>query len=184
VILKKLADDHPNVPACRGELAYSTTVLADLHRSQGRRAEARSGYQEAVAASEDLPRAPMTSRYQLVLAFSLRRRGLLRRDEGDAAGAAGDTQRALRLLDGLPMRSNEEWFETACCHATLASLTGPAEAREVLALLKKAVAMCYRNPEAFRTEAALDSLRERDDFRKLLGEIVALNTADATKEKQ
>jgi hypothetical protein len=37
-----------------------------------------------------------------------------------------------------------------------------------MALLKKAVAMGYRNPDALRAEPALDSLRGRPDFRLLL----------------
>jgi hypothetical protein len=37
-----------------------------------------------------------------------------------------------------------------------------------MALLRKAVAMGRRSPDAYRTEDALDPLRSRDDFRLLL----------------
>ena len=37
-----------------------------------------------------------------------------------------------------------------------------------MALLRQAVAMGYRNPNAFRTESALDPLRNRADFRELM----------------
>ena len=37
-----------------------------------------------------------------------------------------------------------------------------------MALLRSAVAMNYRSPDAFRTEDALDPLRGRDDFRLLM----------------
>ena len=37
-----------------------------------------------------------------------------------------------------------------------------------MALLHKAVAMGYRSPDAFRTEDALDPLRDRADFRLLM----------------
>ena len=37
-----------------------------------------------------------------------------------------------------------------------------------MALLHKAVAMGYRTLDFFRTEDALDPLRDRDDFRRLM----------------
>ena len=117
--------------------------------------------------------------YRSDLAYSLRRRGLVRRETGDPAGAAADARRALGLYDGLPSRSGEEWFETTCCHAALAGLAGrdgsgvPAaaaasEAEMAMALLSKAVTMGYRNADAYRTESALDPLRTRPDFQLLM----------------
>ena len=114
-------------------------------------------------------------------------RGLARRDLGDPAGAAADARRALDLLKGLPSRAGDDLFLTACCHAALAGLAGQdgagvpageakAEADQAMALLRKAVDMGYRNAAAFRTESALDPLRKREDFKKLLsgaGEAVA-----------
>ncbi len=40
-----------------------------------------------------------------------------------------------------------------------------------MALLRKAVAMGFVNADAFRTEAALDPLRGRDDFRMLMMDV-------------
>ena len=37
-----------------------------------------------------------------------------------------------------------------------------------MALLRKAVGMGYRNADAFRTEDALDPLRDRENFRALV----------------
>jgi hypothetical protein len=37
-----------------------------------------------------------------------------------------------------------------------------------MAVLRQAVAMGYCNPDAYRTESALDPLRDRDDFRLLM----------------
>ena len=45
---------------------------------------------------------------------------------------------------------------------------GPAEADKAMDRLRRAVAMGYRNFDALRTEAALDPLRDRDDFRLLM----------------
>ncbi len=112
----------------------------------------------------------------------MRGRGLARRDLGDPAGAAADARRALRLFEGLPSRSGEQWFETACCRAALAGLAGSEgsgvsaaeakdEADQAMALLRKTVDMGYRSSGAFRTESALDPLRNREDFKKLVEEL-------------
>jgi hypothetical protein len=37
--------------------------------------------------------------------------------------------------------------------------------------LRKAVGMGYRDASGFRTDSALDPLREREDFKKLLTEL-------------
>jgi hypothetical protein len=112
----------------------------------------------------------------------LQKRGLARRDLGDPAGAAADARRALTLFRGLPTLGPEESFGTACCHAVLAGLAGregagvsatdgKAEADRAMALLRKAVDLGFRNAAFFRTDTALDSLRDRDDFKKLLAEL-------------
>ena len=37
-----------------------------------------------------------------------------------------------------------------------------------MAVLRQAVTMGYRNPDAYRTESALDPLRNRPDFQALM----------------
>jgi eukaryotic-like serine/threonine-protein kinase len=114
--------------------------------------------------------------YRSSLAWSFRRRGLALGDMGDPAGAAADARRAVALSEGLPSRGGDEWFETACAHAALAgradsgvsAAEAVTEADAAMALLRRAVAMGYRNPDALRTEDALDPLRGRDDFRLLM----------------
>ena len=66
----------------------------------------------------------------------------------------------------------------ASCHAGLTGLAGRPglrasaaegadQAEKAMALLRQAVRMGYRNPDAYRTESALDPLRNRPDFRAL-----------------
>jgi hypothetical protein len=105
---------------------------------------------------EQNPKAPS---YRVNLAGSLRRRGL-------AVRAAGDVRRALAILDGLKSRSPAAWFETACCHATL------GDAPRAVELLGRAAGLGSRNPYAYRAEAALEPLRDRDDFRLLMMDLV------------
>ena len=101
---------------------------------------------------------------------------------GDPAGATADARRALRLLEGLQSHSGEDSFEEGCCHALLASLAGrdgagrsaadsEAETAQAMALLRKTVGMGYRDTSGFRTDSALDPLRQREDFQKLLEEL-------------
>src|SRR5262249_26924799 len=149
----------------------------------GRPAEARDGCDQAIALRAALVReVPKVPIYRSHLAYSFLRRGLARGDLGDPAGAAADVRRAVALGEGLPSRTAEGWFQTACAHAALAGLAGRAgsgvsaaeavtEADAAMAVLRRAVAMGYRSPAAFRTEDALDPLRKREDFQKLLAEL-------------
>jgi hypothetical protein len=70
-------------------------------------------------------------------------------------------------------------FEAACCHAALAGLAGATgsgvspgqgqtKADQAMDELRRAVGMGYRNRDAFRTEAALGPLRDREDFRLMM----------------
>jgi tetratricopeptide (TPR) repeat protein len=187
-IFKKLTDDNPTIPDYKNSLAMCHNSLGDVICPLGRAAEARDGYDRTVAIRERLVKDnPTTTMYRSHLARSLRHRDL-----GDPAGAAVDARQALGLLDGLPSRSDTEWFETACCHAALSGLAerdgaeesagaGEAEATKVMGLLRKAVGMGYRDFDTFRTDLALDPLRERDDFKKLLAELE--NKSPAKPEK-
>jgi tetratricopeptide (TPR) repeat protein len=169
-IRRELADRNPAVPSHRADLASVHTYLADLSGSLGRPAEARDSYDRAIALRERLVQeAPNSASYRSQLASSLRRRGL----------ASADARRALGLYDGLASRSGDEWFETACCHAALSALAGRGgvgasaaereeEAARAMRLLSQAVGMGCRDANAFRTEPALDPLRDRADFRILM----------------
>jgi hypothetical protein len=73
-------------------------------------------------------------------------------------------------------------FELACCQVALAGLAGKdgsgvpavdgrAEADKAMDLLRKAVTGGYLNLYELRSDAGLDSLRQRDDFQKLVGDL-------------
>ena len=112
---------------------------------------------------------------------SLVGRGRARRALGDPAGAAADVRHALRLSEGLRLPEGYAAFAIACSHAALAGLAGQegtgvsaaegkAHADQAMALLRKAVDG-FRDIHHYRTEGALDPLREREDFKKLLTEL-------------
>jgi tetratricopeptide (TPR) repeat protein len=192
-LLQKLADDHPSVPKYRSELIFCRTLEADTLRRMGRLDEARASCLAAIVDAEVLVRdMPTIKDRRVYLAWSQRVLGMIRLGDGDVAQATNDIRRALELFDGLSIRSGELWFETACCHAMLSALAGaegsgvpiadkPVEAGKALVMLKKALDLGYR-AETFRTESALDSLRESDDFQRLMAEIDALNKAEEDRD--
>jgi serine/threonine-protein kinase len=179
-IRQKLGEDNPQIPGNRDAVASGHTYLADVLRGRGRCAEAIGDYDRAIAIRQRLVQEnPTVADYRSGLAYSLRCRGLARGALGDATGAASDVRQALGLYEGLPTRSGEQWYETACCRAALAGLAGVAgsgittaegesEADAAMGRLRKALAMGYRNLAAMMTEAGLDSLRARPDFPLLL----------------
>jgi serine/threonine-protein kinase len=159
-IYARLAEKSPKVPDYRDGLATALTNLGNAMLATGQAAGARDAYDRAIAVGEKLveenPKAPA---YRVNLAGSLRRRGL-------AVRAPGDVRRALAILDGLKTRAPMAWFETACCHATL------GDAPRAVELLGRAARLGYRNPYAYRAERALQPLRDHDDFRLLMMDLV------------
>ena len=193
-MVQKLADENPTVSRFRDDLAFSLNHLGDVVRSLGRVAEAIDLYERGITVKERQIRQDSTSmedRYMLVCLT--RRRGLAFRDLGEPARAVTDTRRALGLCDLLQPRSSWDLFETACCHAALAGLAEPpgsgvssdegkAEATTAIKWLLRAVAMGYRNTNELRIESALDPLRNRPDFKKLMAELEKKSPAEQAKK--
>jgi tetratricopeptide (TPR) repeat protein len=191
-ILQALANDS-RLPANRyvDDHTWALTILGDVSRSFGRSGEAKDSYQRAVALAEPpVRKSSKNPSHRLVLAAALRRRGLAHRDLGELTPAAADFRRALQLCGDLPLW-HECLIETAGCHAALASLAGrtgsgvsavegQTEADHAMERLGRAVAKGYRNVNAIRIESAFDSLRNREDFKKLMKELQA--TAPKTPE--
>ena len=177
----------PSTTAHPAPMAFGS--LGDVVHSSGRTAEAKSFYDRAIALLEQrFKEEPLLAwaGYPIVYSMtvdSTMRRGLTLRELGDHAEAAADTRQALRMCDGLPPLSGSDLFETACCHAALAGLAGRAgsgvslqpsgeeEATKAMEWLGKEVANGYRNTNKLRIESALDPLRDRADFKKLMAEL-------------
>jgi serine/threonine-protein kinase len=182
-IFQELADENPGDTIVRDGVASSHIFLGDAVRLIGRPTEARSEYERAIALLErPVQQNPAGAWHRYMLACAIRRRGLILRDLGDLAGAAADARRSLALCGGPGPRSVEEVFETACCHAMLASLAGRAgsgvsanegaeETGKSMEWLRRAVAMGYRKRNELRLESALDPLRSRDDFQLLFRDL-------------
>ncbi len=113
------------------------------------------------------------------LGESLLRAGQARRALGDRAGAAGNLRQAIAAYESMPLREPETAFFEGCCHAQLSVLAGregsgvsaaegETEATAAIRLLREAVRSGYDDATDYRTEAALDPLRDRPDFRLLM----------------
>jgi eukaryotic-like serine/threonine-protein kinase len=183
LLSEKLMAENPSVRNYKHMNTSCLYRLGDMARSRGRALEAKSFYDRAIALQEQLLRDEPTFTLVLYSYFSsTRRRGLALRDLGDQAGAAADTRHALRMADGLVSRAGGFIFELACCHAVLAGLAGKAgsgvsapeaeaEAASAMECLGRAVASGYRNTIRIRIESALDPLRSRADFKRLMAEL-------------
>jgi tetratricopeptide (TPR) repeat protein len=167
------------------ELASCQVNSANFLRGVGKHAEARSACQRALALLEPLAKAhPENPIYLGRLAEIYLRSGQLRCDAGDLTGATSAWKQAVMFYDRV--RSSRtvqlepsQMFLLAGCHAGLSALAsrpasgvqaaeGPTESDRAMKWLRQAVAVGYRNPAAYRTENALDSLRSRPDFKLLM----------------
>ena len=184
-IHQQLADENRATWIYGVRLAGSYVELGDVLRVLGRSDDARRCYERAIATADGLPASENSAdcirSCRSVLGSSLRRRGLVLREMGDPAGAAAATKQALALKEGLPP-SPSNLTEIACCHAALAGLAGRAgsgvtvaegegEAARAMEWLGRMVTIGYRNADQLRIESALDPLRGRPDFKRLVAEL-------------
>ena len=176
----KLAEASSAMPENRDYLANCQTNTADVLRRSGRLVEALAACERSLAVREPLVAAhPEVPFYGAGLGESYLRLGQVRFDMADPAGAAAAWRRACAKYERIESLSGEQTFFHACCHAGLAGLAGRPgsgvsaaqgadQALEAMAVLRRAVAMGYRNPDTYRTELALEPLRNRPDFRALM----------------
>ena len=121
--------------------------------------------------------------YCELIAATYRVTGQARLDAADTAGASTALKKAAELLDGLESADGEQTFSRACCHAALAGLAGrpgsavsAGEGRDesdlAISLLRQTIALGFRSSDAYRSEPALDLLRNRPDFQLLMSDVV------------
>jgi serine/threonine protein kinase/tetratricopeptide (TPR) repeat protein len=191
----QLTEAHPKIPTYRNCLASDYEGFADLARAAGRLDEARDLYGQANAIHEELAKKdPSNVSLKVGLAWNARRRGLLEYAAERFAEAAAANQKSAELFEPLQQWWNVNIFELACCRAMQAALAGKdgsgvpasaglAEADKAMDLLRKAVAAGHQNLYDFRDEPGLDSLRQRDDFKKLLAELEEKSKARAQAQQ-
>jgi eukaryotic-like serine/threonine-protein kinase len=181
---KKLAEASSATPEDRDSLANCQTNTADLLRRAGRLVEALAACERARAVREPLVEAhPEIPDFRAGLGDTYLRLGQVRCDLENLAGAAAAWKRACAHCEGSRFLDAEHTFLLACCHAGLAGLggrqgsgvpttEGADQAERAMDVLRQAVTMGYRNPDAYQTESGLDPLRNRPDFRVLMMDLV------------
>jgi eukaryotic-like serine/threonine-protein kinase len=121
--------------------------------------------------------------YRAGLGETYLRLGQVRCDMKNLSGASDAWKRACMHFDGSKSLTDEQTFFRACCHAGLTGLAGrtgsgvsaaegAVQAAKAMAVLRQAVTMGYRNPDSYRTESALDPLRNRPDFQALMMDLM------------
>ena len=131
--------------------------------------------------------------YRLAFAEALLRLGQAHRANAEFSRAAADLRRAAALVEAVSAPTGEALFVDAGCHASISLLAGlegtgvPAseravEAERAMAMLRQAVNMGFRKPETYRTDTALDPIRDRDDFRVLLMDLAMPDDALAREQ--
>ena len=183
-IWQKLAVSSSATPDDRDCLANCQTNKADALRRSGRLDEALAACERALAVREPLVEAQPDAQgysqsYRAGLGNTYLRLGQVHCEMKNLPGAAAAWKRALARYGGIKSLENVNTFLMASCHAGLTGLAGrpglgvPAaevadHAEKAMALLRQAGTMGFRNPNAYRTESALDPLRNRSDFQAMM----------------
>ena len=200
-LLETLSQAFPTEADYRAELALSHNLLAELHRGRGERTKAlefarkaRETLERLMAEEPDDPGHPinLATTWQLIGRLD----GQARRN----AEALQAFQRAIDLLEGRKELDGSSSYALACNLSLGLSLVGakdgagplddddptlsPADKlrREIYAeraveVLGQAIAKGFDNLELYRADPALDPLRSRHEFRKLLDELASKKSA-------
>ena len=172
-------------------LGYSLAYLGQARRRLGQRAESEQSLTRALALSEGLLKSP--AQVSLVQELQLEARlelGMLRQAEGRTDDAARHFAQALESGRARSRPSVEEMILLAVIHAQLSRLpdgvvataladksTAKAHGDQAMELLSRALGKGFGNLELLRKSDALDPLRQRDDFKKLVA------TLESTQSK-
>lgn len=196
-LLESLSTRFPVETDYRAELALTYNLLAELRRGRGERVEAMD---LAIKARDLLDRLmveePTDPGHPVDLATSWQLIGRLHGQARENTEALRAFRRAIDLLEGRERLDGPGLYALACDLSLGLSLIGakdgavplddddpalsPAEtlrrrlhAERAVAALGQAIARGFGDLELYQTDPALDPLRSRDDFKKLLADLAA-----------
>jgi tetratricopeptide (TPR) repeat protein len=194
LIYRKLVEGGSANPNDRIALAQCQTNMADVLRRSGRLESALGMCERARAMSESLVAShPAAPGYRAGLAKTCLRDAQIHYEMRNLGGAAAAWKRALIHFGSIELLDKWDTFLMASCHSGLAGVAGRpgsgvsaaegvGQAEKAMALLRQAVTLGFRNPAYFRTESALDPLRDRADFRLLMMDLAFPAEAFARRE--
>jgi tetratricopeptide (TPR) repeat protein len=181
-------------PRFRDELSNVLTNIAEIQRRQGHLGDARASCDIAISIRQGIiKQAPEVLSYRKRMGECLLRSGQVRLAAGDVQNAATDWRHAIASYESLPPRGGEYAMFEAGCHALLSSVAlkpgsgvsareSGSEAEKAMAILNRLVAQGYHDP-AIKNESCLDPLRGRDDFNKLLENLVKTSSPAKAENK-
>jgi serine/threonine protein kinase len=172
VIREKLAADIASVPDYRSNLAETYRNLGLLFADLGNRSEAEQALQRAISIWAQLVTdVPTDPYYRLALVTSRTNQALWRVKAGQVTEAVAE----LAELAKLPNLDWENWYNFACCYALASGKSAQKKqeyADRAMELLNRAVQAGYKDAAQMKQDAELESLRDRDDFKKLLAKLM------------
>jgi serine/threonine protein kinase len=183
---RKLATDFPSVPDYQGQLGGTLHNLAETELEHGELPKARAHLEEAIRCQKAaLAFSPRNSTYRqffhnhmFALADTLVRMG----EHKDLAQAA--TQLVKLFPDDLQQYVSAAVSLARCVPLARNDTRLPQHTRKTLAdryavdavqLLRKAIQAGYREIKYLKEDPVFESLRSRDDFKRLLGETTPNN---------
>jgi tetratricopeptide (TPR) repeat protein len=163
-----LIDREPRNVLLRRDLSMALYRLGNLADLEKKVEEAKQDFRETLKIREDLAKVSENNdRRQTELMLVL--------------AHTGQTARALDLADRFSVGPNvdrEQRIFLASCYAQVARATSPEKAEQVQTSLVKAVDAVrtavrdgFRDRVYLETEPDLEPIRNRDDFKQILGEI-------------
>jgi serine/threonine protein kinase len=177
VIREKLVTDFPAIPDYRLELGDTHSDLGNLLMALKRQPEADEEYGKALIIRKKLVSDfPATRQYQTVLSATYYARASARLNAGQVIEAIAEVAECTKSSNW----NAENWYDFACVYA-IASGKNVQKKQEysdrAMELLNKAVKEGYADAAHMKEDSDLDSLRQRDDFKRLLADLAARNKA-------
>jgi tetratricopeptide (TPR) repeat protein len=180
---ERMVRKHPNVVQYQKDLATQFQRVAAALRQLGKLDDAVAASQKATDLNDKMlkanPNDPESNDRRVEL---LTFQGDLARENKQPAAAVKFFRRSVKARESVSAPTPEQIYDLACTRAKLASAAAdsgsglsPGEARaeadQVMAVLRRSVAAGYNSAEKIQKDTDLESLRNRDDFKKLIEEL-------------
>jgi serine/threonine protein kinase len=191
---ERLAHEHPQVVEYQDDVARGFQYLAAALGRLGRVPDADKAYTDAIGVRERTLQAHPTDSQNFTRLFLLfNERGDFERQNHQTAAAVASYRSAVKLIEGRSHATAEQLYDLAAVHAKVSRMGADSgsglhanetrvEADTAMAVLDKAVGAGFRNVDQIRKDTDFDSLRQRDDFKKLLRRLQPAPTSARTGE--
>lgn len=162
------------------DVARGWQCLAGALAKLVRTTDAAQAYAQAIRTREQTFKAHPSDTHNFDKLFALfKERGDFELASNQATAAVASFQSAIKLIEGRSSVAADQLYDLAAVHAklsTMASESGAGlkadearvEADKAMASLNRAVSTGFRKFEQIRKDPDFDTLRNRDDFKKLL----------------